>query len=74
MELNCAEQHVRDSLKGKFDDGRMLTIGRCAVLTEQHKGRAPCHYCGPCRRGCITSSYFSSVNADLLPVGARPDA
>ena len=65
MELNCAEQHVRDSLKGKFDDGRMLTIGRCAVLTEQHKGRAPCHYCGPCRRGCITRSYFSSVNATL---------
>src|SRR6267143_438857 len=26
---------------------------------------APCHYCGPCHRGCITRSYFSSVNATL---------
>ena len=65
MELNCAERHVRDSLKGKFADARMLTIGRCAVLTEEHNGRAPCHYCGPCRRGCITRSYFSSLNATL---------
>ena len=65
MELNCAERHVRDRLKGKFEDGRMLTIGRCAVLTEEHNGRAPCHYCGPCRRGCITRSYFSSLNATL---------
>src|SRR6185369_783649 len=23
------------------------------------------HYCGPCERGCITRSYFSSVNATL---------
>ncbi len=65
MELNCAERHVRDALKGKFADGRMLTIGRCAVLTEAHNGRAPCHYCGPCNRGCITRSYFSSLNATL---------
>jgi len=65
MELNCAERHVRSALKGKFDDGRMLTIGRCAVLTKDHNGRAACHYCGPCRRGCITRSYFSSINATL---------
>jgi len=30
--------------------GGMVTIGRCAVLTEAHNGRAPCHYCGPCHR------------------------
>ena len=65
MELNCAERHVRDALKGKFADERMLTIGRCAVLTEAHNGRAPCHYCGACNRGCITRSYFSSLNATL---------
>ena len=43
----------------------MLTIGRAAVLTEPHRGRDECHYCGPCHRGCITRSYFSSVNATL---------
>jgi choline dehydrogenase-like flavoprotein len=35
------------------------------VLTETHRGRAACHYCGPCHRGCVTLSYFSSVNATL---------
>ncbi len=65
MELNCVERHVRQRMQVKFGRGRVLTIGRVAVLTEPHNGRAPCHYCGPCHRGCITRSYFSSVNATL---------
>jgi choline dehydrogenase-like flavoprotein len=65
MELNCVEQHVRQRMHGKFGRDRVLTIGRVAVLTQPHHGRAPCHYCGPCHRGCITRSYFSSVNATL---------
>jgi glucoside 3-dehydrogenase (cytochrome c) catalytic subunit len=65
MALNCAEQHVRERMQARFGRERVLTIGRVAVLTEAHNGRAPCHYCGPCHRGCITRSYFSSVNATL---------
>jgi choline dehydrogenase-like flavoprotein len=65
MQLNCVEQHVRDRMQAKFGRDRLLTIGRVAVLTAPHHGRAPCHYCGPCHRGCITRSYFSSVNATL---------
>ncbi len=42
-----------------------MTIGRAAVLTRAHKGRAACHYCGICHRGCITQSYFSSLNSTL---------
>jgi choline dehydrogenase-like flavoprotein len=64
MEMNCAELTFRDGLKTHFDD-RILTIGRTAVLTQVHKGRAACHYCGVCHRGCITSSYFSSLNSTL---------
>jgi choline dehydrogenase-like flavoprotein len=37
-----------------------VTIGRAAILTKQHNGRAACHYCGPCEQGCVTFSYFSS--------------
>jgi len=48
----------------------VMTIGRAAVLTQTHNGRAACHYCGPCHRGCITQSYFSSVNA-TLPVAGK---
>jgi choline dehydrogenase-like flavoprotein len=64
MELTCVEIDLKDALAKYFDD-RMLTIGRAAVLTRVHKGRAPCHYCGYCHRGCITSSYFSSLSSTL---------
>jgi len=65
MQLNCAEQVVKDAMAQRFGRERVLTIGRAAVLTQEHRGRAACHYCGPCHRGCITRSYFSSVNATL---------
>ena len=65
MAMNCVEQHVRDRMSARFGRDRILTMGRVAVLTERHNGRAPCHYCGPCHRGCVTRSYFSSVNATL---------
>jgi choline dehydrogenase-like flavoprotein len=65
MEMNVVEAAVRDRLRARFNSARRMTIGRVAVLTEQLHGRAACHYCGPCQRGCITRSYFSSVNATL---------
>jgi choline dehydrogenase-like flavoprotein len=64
MEMNCAEIMFRDGLKSHYYD-RILTIGRTAILTQVHKGRAACHYCGVCHRGCITQSYFSSLNSTL---------
>jgi choline dehydrogenase-like flavoprotein len=64
MELTCVEADMRDAIRKHYDD-RILTIGRCAVLTRTHKGRAACHYCGECQRGCITQSYFSSLNSTL---------
>ncbi len=65
MAMNCVESHVRDRMASRFGRDRVLTMGRVAVLTERHNGRAACHYCGPCHRGCVTRSYFSSVNATL---------
>ncbi len=64
MQMSCVEQHVKESIAKHFSD-RMMTIGRCAVLTQAHNGRAACHYCGPCQRGCSTGSYFSSPSATL---------
>ena len=64
MEMNCAEIAVKEAIAQKFPDRRM-TIGRTAILTVPHRGRAACHYCGPCARGCITRSYFSSLNSTL---------
>lgn len=58
MKMSCGEIQLRESVQAKF--GRTVTIGRAAILTAAHNGRLPCHYCGPCERGCITFSYFSS--------------
>jgi choline dehydrogenase-like flavoprotein len=58
MKMTCGELQFRDRVKARF--GRTVTIGRTAMLTQNHNGRAACHYCGPCERGCMTFSYFSS--------------
>src|SRR2546427_6272537 len=65
MSLNCAEQVVRDGVAKRFASERIVTIGRVAILTAPHRGRAACHYCGPCERGCITHSYFNSIGVTL---------
>jgi choline dehydrogenase-like flavoprotein len=70
MEMNCAEVAVKERMTRQFGRDRVMTIGRAAILTQAHNGRAACHYCGPCHRGCITRSYFSSVNA-TLPVAEK---
>ena len=69
MELNAGEKFVKAGIERTFP-GRRLTIGRCAVLTERIGDRLPCHYCGPCYRGCSTGSYFSSQSS-TLPAAAK---
>ena len=66
MEMNCAERDVAAAMSRTWARDRVMTIGRCAVLTENHNGRAACHYCGACERGCVTHSYFNSL-ASTLP-------
>jgi choline dehydrogenase-like flavoprotein len=58
MQFTCGEQIFREQAKAKF--GRVVTMGRTAILTKPHNGRQACHYCGPCEQGCVTNSYFSS--------------
>ncbi|MGH9160445.1 MAG: GMC oxidoreductase [Vicinamibacteraceae bacterium] len=64
MELNAGERWVKARLARSYPD-RPLTIGRTAVLTQPIGDRMPCHYCGPCARGCSTGSYFSSQSSTL---------
>ncbi len=69
MELNCIEKQIQESLSDQFDDGRLLTIGRVAHITEGTKpglGRVTCQYRNRCRRGCPFGAYFSS-NSSTLP-------
>ena len=70
MGLTCAEVLFRNRLKAKL--GWTVTLGRSANITKPINGRAPCHYCGPCERGCVTHSYFNSAFttvADALATG-----
>ena len=70
MGLTCAEVLLRNRVKEKL--GRTVTLGRSANITKPINGRAPCHYCGPCERGCVTHSYFNSAFttvADALQSG-----
>lgn len=73
MELNCVEQELQKSLQERFDDNRLLTIGRVAHITENttdFEGRGPCQYRNRCWRGCPFGGYFSS-NASTLPAADR---
>jgi len=40
---------------------------RLAIITQNHNGRAACHYCGQCGRGCIPASNFSSSQVMIPP-------
>ena len=40
---------------------------RLSVITKPLNGRAPCHFCGQCNRGCMTNSNFSSTNVLIQP-------
>jgi choline dehydrogenase-like flavoprotein len=57
--LTCQETLFRNRVKEKL--GRTVMPTRSANLTRPLNGRGPCHYCGPCERGCMTHSYFNSA-------------
>jgi choline dehydrogenase-like flavoprotein len=70
MGMRCSEWRLRNRAKEKF--GRIVTLGRAAHLTRPMNGRGPCHYCGPCERGCATKSYFNAAFttvADAMATG-----
>lgn len=69
MEMNAGEKWLRDRVSENYTD-RKVIHGRFAVLTQAIGDRQPCHFCGPCERGCSTGSYFSSVSSTLPAAAA----
>ena len=55
--LRCGEVLLR---KGAEKAGYTVVNGRRAVLTKEHRGRAKCHYCGACGKGCDIGAFFNS--------------
>ncbi len=73
MDLICGEDDLKKTMAEKYDDGRLLTIGRVAHITDkqaQVEGRNPCQYRNRCWRGCPFGGYFSS-NSSTLPAAER---
>ena len=70
MELNCVEEHLKESMAENFD--RVLTIGRVAHITSDkpREGRSKCQSRNRCSRGCPFGAYFSS-NSSTLPAAQR---
>jgi choline dehydrogenase-like flavoprotein len=50
--------------------GITCIASRLSILTQPLNGRAACHYCGQCNRGCQTHSNFSSPSVLLPPAMA----
>ena len=65
MPMTVVERDARGKILKAFGGERVMTIGRAAILTQNHNGRLACHYCGPCERGCQTHSYFNSIGSTL---------
>jgi choline dehydrogenase-like flavoprotein len=58
-------------IKKVCDQLHILCVpSRLAILTKPHNGRAACHYCAQCGRGCITASNFSSSQVMIPPAEA----
>ena len=60
----CGERLMQKAAK---DIGISLVSGRRAVLTKEHNGRAPCHYCGACGKGCDIGAFFNSSDYLIEP-------
>jgi choline dehydrogenase-like flavoprotein len=60
----CSETIVK-----KACDSLNITCipSRLAILTQPLNGRAACHYCAQCGRGCLSASNFSSSQV-MIPV------
>ena len=60
----CGERLMQKAAKSI---GVSIVAGRRAVLTKEHNGRAPCHYCGACGKGCDIGAFFNSTDYLLEP-------
>src|SRR3989440_3623652 len=55
-------------VKQAADKLRITCIpSRLSILTRPLNGRAPCHYCGQCNRGCRVNANFTSTNVLIAP-------
>src|SRR5207244_3025498 len=64
---SCTENIIK---KACDTVGVICVPSRMAIITQAHNGRAACHYCGQCGRGCISASNFSSSQV-MIPYAEK---
>lgn len=64
MEMNCAEQVVKQKIENKYNNIKLIQA-RIANLTEPKDGRSSCQYRNLCHRGCPYGAYFSSQSSTI---------
>ena len=60
----CYELLVKDACDRM---GITCIPSRLSIITKPLNGRAPCHYCGQCNRGCAVNANFSSPGVLIAP-------
>jgi choline dehydrogenase-like flavoprotein len=60
----CYELLVKDACDRL---GVTCISSRLSIITKPLNGRAPCHYCGQCNRGCSVNANFSSPGVLIAP-------
>jgi choline dehydrogenase-like flavoprotein len=67
--LPAPRPRCRELLVKKASDRLAVTCipSRLSILTKPLNGRAACHYCGQCNRGCAVNANFTSPNVLLFP-------
>ena len=60
----CYELLVKDACDRM---GVTCIPSRLSIITKPLNGRAPCHYCGQCNRGCMVNANFSSPGVLIAP-------
>jgi choline dehydrogenase-like flavoprotein len=65
----CPPPRVHEVLIKKAADklGIPCIANRLAVITKPLNGRAACHFCGQCGRGCISASNYCSAQVQVFP-------
>ncbi|GAB5536148.1 MAG: GMC family oxidoreductase [Rubricoccaceae bacterium] len=66
-EPRCYEKLVQ---QGASSIGIPVLSSRLSILTQPKNGRAACHYCGQCNRGCSVGANFSAGRVLLEPAAA----
>lgn len=67
--LPAPRPRCRELLVKEASDKLNITCipSRLSILTKPVNGRAACHYCGQCNRGCASNSNFTSPNVLIYP-------